>query len=384
MNTQMISLPCPSDSSGLHTPYIQAALDRCRDDGGGTVRLEAGQWRVASLRLYDNTTLHLTAGVRLIASDDWRDYTDFHISTTLGYLKSPFLQREWNLPDHYVNAPITAVDVENVAVVGEPGAVIDGSDCFDPNGEEHFRGPMGMVFSRCRGVILRGYTYRNAANWCHQLDSCTNVVMEKVTVLGGHDGINIHHCVNVRIEGCDFRTGDDCVAGYDAENIVVRNCSLNTSCNSFRLGGRNLLVDNCRFWGPGQYPHRASGRHNTLFAFAYYAFHYDENRFDSGGWVVRNCTFENLDSFIYYNYGGDWNHNARPLTDLTLENVNITGLLGASHITTRKEYPITLTLRDVTLTWRAGLPQGGAIRTSPGVRLILENSQIEGIHSYNP
>lgn len=113
---------------------------------------------------------------------------------------------------------------------------------------------MGMVFCRCRGVTLRGYTYRNAANWCHQLDSCIQVRMDHVTVLGGHDGVNLHHCTQVWIDSCDFRTGDDCIAGYDAENVVVRNCSLNTSCNSFRFGGRNLLVEHCRFWGPGNIP----------------------------------------------------------------------------------------------------------------------------------
>ena len=175
-------------------------------------------------------------GTHLIASNRWQDYTDFHVPTTLGYLKSPFYKKKWRLPDHYVNSPITAIDAENVAVIGEPGSWIDGSDCLDPQGEEGFRGPMGMVFCRCRGVTLRGYTYRNAANWCHQLDSCIQVRMDHVTVLGGHDGVNLHHCTQVWIDSCDFRTGDDCIAGYDAENVVVRNCSLNTSCNSFRFG----------------------------------------------------------------------------------------------------------------------------------------------------
>ena len=379
MEQQTITLTLPQTKEPFQTAYIQEALDRCRDTGG-LVRLEAGQWHIASLRLYSNTTLYLTAGAQLIASDNWQDYTDFHVPTTLGYLKSRFLQEAWTLPKNYVNSPITAFDEENVAVIGEPGSVIDGSDCYYPGGEEHFRGPMGMVFSRCRGVTLRGYTYRNAANWCHQLDSCVNVQMDHVTVLGGHDGINIHHCTNVRIEACDFRTGDDCIAGYDAENIVVRDCGLNTSCNSFRLGGRNLLVENCRFWGPGEYPHRVSGRHNTQNAFAYYCFRYDVNRFDSENWVIRNCTFENLDNLIYYNFGGDWNHDARPLRDLTLEHAKITGLCATPQVTTLPESPITLTLRDVSLTWREGLPKTGAIRTSRGVKLILEDVTIQGVN----
>ena len=380
MEPLRIFLTPPEGNSGFQTARIQDALDRCRDAGGGMVALAPGDYPIASLRLYSGTTLHLCAGAHLIASADWRDYTDFRVPTTLGYLRSPFLRTEWNLPDHYVNAPITAIDAENVTVEGEPGAWIDGSDCLDPGGEEHFRGPMGMVFCCCRGVTLRGYTYKNAANWCHQLDSCVNVVMEGVTVLGGHDGINIHHCVNVRITDCDFRTGDDCVAGYDAENILVRRCSLNTACNAFRLGGRNLLVEDCRIWGPGAYPHRSSGRHNTLFAFAYYAMHYDTCRFDSENWVIRRCTFENIDNFIYYNYGGDWNHNARPLRDIALEDVKILGMLGAPILKTLPEAPLSVSMKNVTVTWRAVPPEGRMLHVSPAVKFTLENVTVQGLN----
>ena len=180
---------------------------------------------------------------------------------------------------------------------------------------------MGMVFCRCRGVTLRGYTYRNAANWCHQLDSCIQVRMDHVTVLGGHDGsisITAPRCGSTAATSAPGTTASP---DMTPENVVVRNCSLNTSCNSFRFGGRNLLVEHCRFWGAGDIPTALRAAY-TPFAFAYYAFHYDLCRWDSENWVVRNCTFEHLDNLIYYNYGGDWNHNAR-LRDLTLEHITI-------------------------------------------------------------
>ena len=377
---ESLFLARPADAAGFQTVQIQSALDRCRD-AGGVVTLGAGDWHIASLRLYSNTTLHLSSGTHLIASADWRDYTDFGVPTTLGYLKSPFLRREWNLPQHYVNSPITAFDAENVAVEGEPGAWIDGVDCFDPNGEEHFRGPMGTVFCRCRGVTLRGYEYRNAANWCHQIDSCSGVTLSHVTVRGGHDGVNIHHCTNVHIEDCDFQTGDDCVAGYDAEHITVRRCLFNTACNAFRLGGRELLVEDCRFYGPAVYPHRVSGRHNTRFAFAYYAMHYDPCRFDSENWVIRRCRFEGLDNFIYYNYGNDWNHNDRPLRDLTLEDVTVTGLAGAPIVKTLPEAPLRVRMKNVRVSWRNGPPAGGLLHTGDGVSWELENVRISGINA---
>ena len=377
MRTEPILL-VPGAEVPSHTAQIQEALDLCRDAGGGEVILSAGEWRIASLRLYSRTTLRLRSGATLLASADWRDYTDWKVPSTLGYLQSPFVREIWNLPDHYVNAPITAFEAENVAVIGEEGSVIDGADCFDPNGEEKFRGPMGMVFSRCRNVTLRGYTYRNAANWCHQLDSCRRVRMEGVTVLGGHDGVNIHHCIGVQIENCDFQTGDDCIAGYDAEDVAVRDCSFNTSCNSFRLGAKNLLVEHCRFWGPGVYPHRVSGRHNTLCAFEYYAMIYDECG-SSENWLIQDCTFEGLDSLLHYNYGGDWMHAARPLRDVTFRRIAVSGLSAPSLARTLPGAPLQIALEDASFGWRDGIPAGGLLDCSENVSVSLRNVHVEGL-----
>ena len=121
MHRPTISLAFPGDPGRLQTEYIQAALNQCRDSGGGEVILADGCWHIGSLRLYSNTTLRLSAGTCLVASDDWRDYEDYHVPTTLGYMQSPFVVKEWNLPAHYIVAPIVAFNAENVAVIGEAG-----------------------------------------------------------------------------------------------------------------------------------------------------------------------------------------------------------------------------------------------------------------------
>ena len=254
METQELFLPLPDHDMDMHTAYIQAALDKCREEGG-VLRLAPGDWRIASLRLYDNTTLYLSSGTHLIASNRWQDYTDFHVPTTLGYLKSPFLQKEVASAGslcqltHYSHRCRERGGHRRARLLDRrlrlPG----------PQGEGGLPGgPWVWCSAACRGVTLRGYTYRNAANWCHQLDSCIQVRMDHVTVLGGHDGVNLHHCTQVWIDSCDFRTGDDCIAGYDAENVVVRNCSLNTSCNSFRFGGPEPPGGTLPLLGAGEYP----------------------------------------------------------------------------------------------------------------------------------
>ena len=46
-------------------------------------------------------------------------------------------------------------------------------------------------------------------------------------------------------------------------NVTVCNCLLNSSCNAIRTGGRNVLINNCLIYGPGQYVHRLGFRRNT-------------------------------------------------------------------------------------------------------------------------
>ena len=70
----------PQAGVPFHTQQIQLALDACREEGG-EVFLQAGEWRIASLRLYSNTTLHLCAGAHVTASDRWQDYTDWGVPT---------------------------------------------------------------------------------------------------------------------------------------------------------------------------------------------------------------------------------------------------------------------------------------------------------------
>ena len=288
--------------NGRADSLLQEALDRCRDAGGGKVVLQPGVYHTGSIRMYSHTELHLQAGARLKGSEDWQDYRKQDFRSTMEYIYNEKYIHAWHLSDHYTNALITAADAENVAVTGEEGSVIDGSDCFDPAGEEGFRGPFGIVMCRCREVRLSGYTVENAANWAHQLDSCLNVRMTGVRVRAGHDGINLHHCTNVCLEDCSFETGDDCVAGYDVENLRVTRCGFNTSCNGFRLGGVNVRISECAFAGPGKYPHRISGRHNMLYAFCYYALPDDVNRSESGGWEISDCSFSDMEGLIYYNH----------------------------------------------------------------------------------
>lgn len=295
------------EETGLQTGFIQAAIDACAAGGGGTVVIPAGTYTISGIRLYSDMTLKLESGVRLCSSDNYAEYSNFHIPTTMEYVYSPEWIEKWHLPsDRYVNAIITCADCSNVSIIGERGSVIDGVDCYDPEGEESFRGPMGIRFTRCRNITLKGYTVKRSANWAHQIDGSRGIHIYGVTVLAGHDGIDLHHCSDIVIKDCAIKTGDDCVAGYDIKNLTVEGCVFNTSCNSFRVGAMGMAIRNCVFAGPGEYPHRVSGRNNTLCAFEYYSHAADKTQSPNGEWLIENCEFSNIDRLIHYDFPVEW------------------------------------------------------------------------------
>lgn len=376
--TNILEYGAQSCAKELQTACIQAAIDACRDAGGGEVVIPEGTWNTASLRLYSNITLHLLSGAELVGSQNKNDYTFYHVPTSLAYTTDPHFIELWHLPPHYLNAVITAVSADCVAVIGDKGSKINGSDCFDPEGEEGFRGPMGMVFCKCTNVTLGGYHFTNSANWSHQLDSCQNVTINDITVTGGHDGFNVHHCINVSVEGCDLQTGDDCIAGYDIHNLHMKNCRLNTSCNSLRVGGCNLLIENCCFYGPGIYPHRISGRHNTLYAFEYYSHQADPQQDDSGTWLIRNCTFKGLDSLIHYDFGDETHLQVvKPLHDVTFENVKIHGVKFPSDFKGNGN-PCRLTFRDSDISTDKSFDGAAFLRTDASSVPMIERVTYSG------
>ena len=357
------------------TRQIQQALDACMEEGGEVV-LGPGSWQISSLRLYSHTTLRLKSGAHITASQQYEDYIDFAFESTLRYLKSPYICRLWHLPPDYLKACITAVDAEDVAVIGELGTSIDGCNCQNPMGEEGFHGPMGMVFCRCKQVTLRGYTIMRSGNWSHQLDSCEDVLIDDVRIRGGHDGVALHHCWGVRIEHCDFRTGGHCVAGYDAENVYVRQCFFNTPCCGFKIGAVNLQIESCRFWGPGEYPHPLTGRHNTLHAIDYYSFDFDDCR-PSKNWIITDCSFEDLDSLFDINYGNNWEHNGSPLLSLKMENCSFSGIREGSIICSKE--PMTVSFSHIRGSFKDGIPESGVCETSPQVTFQLRDVSIFGL-----
>lgn len=392
----------------LQTARIQATIDHCFLQGGGEVRIPAGKFRTGGIRLRSGITLHLLQGAVLSGSrnpDDYFGYLSDKIEPLDPARITGVIWKPASSPDRdnvfvrtagsrWNNALIRAIDAENIAIIGEADSVIDGADCFDEKGEENYRGPHGIGMHNCRGVTLRGYTVKNSANWAHAIFFSRDITAQKLTVLAGHDGIHLSSCDNIEIARCRFYTGDDCVAGFDDNNVVVRDCELNTACSGLRFGGHGVLVENCRFFGPAQYlfrgsltkeekrtgvPSGAPHRYNMLSAFTYYSDFSLTVREQPGNIVIRSCTIENTDRLLHYNFSGNetWQKN-RPLHNIRFEDITASGVSMPLDIYGDTAIPVSVEIKNMDFTFRNGSDNVSFIHACNYERILLDSVRIKG------
>jgi len=329
----------------LQTVAIQKAIDAAGMSGGGTVRVPKGVYRTGGLVLRSGVTLHLGRGATLVASSDPEDYPG---------------------SNRWYRALIRADGAKDVAIVGEEGSVLDGVNCYDPFGEENFRGPHAVMFIGCTNVTLRGYTVRDSANWAHAIFHCGKVRISDLRVLGGHDAIDFHDSENVTVERCELRTGDDSIAGFGNYRCTVRDCVLDSSCNAIRFGGADCLFERCRTSATPSYLHRyvltedekrravnkpAPADGQAYGGFIYYCDTRWTLRHRPGNIVVRDCTFARPRKFLSVNFDGRhiWCCN-RPLASVTFENCSFLDLDRGADVYGGEEDPIAITFRNCRFT----------------------------------
>jgi len=375
-------------NGALCTEHIQKAIDNCFLNGGGEVVIPTGVFLTGGLRLRSNVTLHLLENAVLMGSINPEDYAGYindpiepilpdEIQKPVSTVKpntgvacsSIFPYSRWN------NAIIRAINAVNISIIGEKGSQINGQNCFDEQGEEGYRGPHAINMWFCENITLKGYTICNSANWAHAIQNSKNIKVDGITVLGGHDGFDVRTCDNVLVEDCTFKTGDDCIAGFDNIDVTIRNCYFESACSVLRFGGTDVLVENCRGVSPCSYGFRGSlsgeekrnradttdaCRHDCLNAFLYYCDNRAAVRQTPGNIVIRHCEFNSPRAVMRLPFGHKWCCN-RSLADITFENCVFLGVLLPMQLDCPEEEPMTLRMKDCTVTPREGCEQIGFI-----------------------
>lgn len=383
-------------SDALQTKEIQRAIDACFLAGGGRVVVPAGVFRTGCIRLRSNVTLYLESGAVLEGSKDPDDYMGY-IHDEVEPIEEPdepdprrsvYPFSRWN------NGLIRAIDAKNISIFGEKGSYINGVNCFDPEGEENYRGPHAINIQRCENVHLEGYTIIHSANWAHAIFITNKIVARNLTVYGGHDGIDVRTCDDVLIEDCTFATGDDCVAGFDNNHVVVRNCTFNSACSALRFGGHDVLVENCRSTGMAEFGFRGNlsmeekaanalpdekCRHRMHHFFQYYCDFRAEIRKTPGNIVIRNCEIYDPRMLFILSFDGkhQWCCN-RSLSSIKFEHCRVKGVDAPIIIYGDEKEPLEFVLEDVQLEAAEGAQDAVVLDALHYAKLVFDRVEVKG------
>ncbi len=246
----IVDFGAKGDGTTLDTQAVQAAIDACHKDRGGTVLVPAGVFVIGTVEMKSNVTLHIAAQGKLLGSADGKQY---HAAGVIP------LRGDSTLGDGNVGL-IFAVNSENVTVEG-PG-LIDGQGAQfrspsrgvpPPSGRGGAARPYHLLFYRCKNLRVRDLTLVASAFHSIRVIQSSFVWMEGLhihnRVNGNNDGFHFISSEYVHVNGCDVQSQDDACALFGSCRFVtVTNSTFSTRWSVFRFGGgnpENVTVSNC-------------------------------------------------------------------------------------------------------------------------------------------
>lgn len=235
------------DGATLDTAAVQAAIDACHRDAGGTVLVPAGDFVVGTLELKSNVTLHLATQGRLLGSPKPEDYhAGQGIPTSNGNI-----------------VLLGGADLENITIEGNGTIDGNGLKFWTGKGDNtgpgqggrdgYFERPHLIVFSRCKNVRLRDVFLTASAYHCTRILNCERVWFDGVRIFNrvnkNNDGFHFNNCQFVHVVNCDVKCQDDACALFGSNQwVTVTNCTFSTRWSIFRFGGgqaENITISNC-------------------------------------------------------------------------------------------------------------------------------------------
>jgi hypothetical protein len=240
------------DGVALDTRAVQAAVDACARDHGGTVLVPAGLFVIGMVELKSNVTLRIAAGGTLLGTADGKQYHN---------VDAVPLRGDATLGDGNVGL-IYAVDAENVTVEG-PGTIDGNGAQFrsptrgapSPAGISGSHRPYHLMFYRCKNLAVRNIFLKDSAFHSLRIVQCSFARFSGIhvhsRVIHNNDGFHFISCRYVHVTDCDIHCQDDACALFGScQFVTVTNSTFSTRWSVFRFGGgaaENITVSNCLF-----------------------------------------------------------------------------------------------------------------------------------------
>ena len=239
------------DGKTLDTAALQAAIDACTRDGGGTVLVPSGTFVIGTTELKSNVTLHLAASATLLGSGEGKDYRAIDAIPLTG--DSTLGDGNWAL--------LFAVDANNITVEG-PGTIDGQGQLFNNYAQKDKPPPAGifgpqrpyhLLFHRCQNLVVRDLELLRCAFHSIRVIQSERVRMEGLYIHNrvnvNNDGFHFISAKHVTISNCVLLVQDDACALFGScQFVTVTNCVFSTRWSVFRFGGgdvKNIAVSNC-------------------------------------------------------------------------------------------------------------------------------------------
>lgn len=249
-----------------NTEIINKAIEELSKDGGGTLVIPEGTFRVYTIVLMDNVNIKLEKGAVVQAAKTRlynRDGTisteaeDFNEDGTPGNYMQPEVNIYAGLQDnghtYFANSLLYGVDRKNIMIYGD--GLFDGSQLndegtldqvlsgWDPSNPKERSGQVstwygnkGISLVRCENIVIEGINMLNCGHFAIITEGCDNMLVDSITVDTNRDAFDIDCSQNVTIINSHFNSlTDDAIvfkASYGAGifmpvyNCLVKNCTV--------------------------------------------------------------------------------------------------------------------------------------------------------------
>ena len=115
-----------------------------------------------------------------------------------------------------------------------------------------------------------------------------------------------------------------------------------------------------------------------LSVFTYYADFSVEIPEQPGNIVIADCTVDNVDRFLHYNFSGNERWQAhRPLESVKFERIHAVGIGMPLTAYGSAEVPLTLVMRDVDVAFREDVKETAFLHAANFDRILLENVRVD-------
>ena len=266
----------PDDDAILNHGAINAAIQACTQNGGGTVLVSGGSYRTGSIAMKSNVTLKIAKDSALVAS---RNRVDMNLGCVIyangcDNIKITGPGKVCGEGNYYSLKPLkkpllTPLDYSDTVIMRYEYM----SRVRFPHASKY--GGISSIYNSTN-VTVENVVFENSAHWTLKFDNCSGVKVDRFIInnnrhIANADGIDVLYSSNVDIGRSFISTADDGIvlknwsANGIVENVTVHDCEVISCTNAFKIGTetrgiiRNILVENCKFYMPDLYPGTVSG-----------------------------------------------------------------------------------------------------------------------------